>query len=264
MKCVRALRAVAVVVVLGLVPGVAVAGPLADALLTSNNFKVRLKAASELGKSPDPQALPALLRALEDEHPLVRAAAAGSLGRLKAHEGLPGICRLRVDPDPFVQQTAIRTLEAFGGEGGCVAGRKIFVEFDVKGPDERLRSFVQQQLLQRASTDQRIVLGNNGGEPNLRAEVAEGRMPGVALLLNLNTTVSRVPGTITVACQVGQAVFELRRERILRGSATQQAQIDLGTPNVSDQALAGQTQECLAALVPAVYEEFGNYLKGVK
>ena len=55
-----------------------------------------------------------------------------------------------------------------------------------------------------------------------------------------------------------------RRERILRGSATQQAQIDLGTPNVSDQALAGQTQECLAALVPAVYEEFGNYLKGVK
>jgi hypothetical protein len=249
---------------LTLLPALALAGPLADALLRSDNFKVRLKAANELGKSPDPQALPALLRALEDQHPLVRAAAAGSLGRLKAYEALPGLCALRGDADAFVQQTAQRTLEAFGGESACQGGRQIYVELEVQGSDERLRTFVHNQLAQRAVTDKRLVLHSVGAGPAAREDVAEGRMPGVALLINLNTSVNRLSTSTTIGCRLGQTVFELRKERVLRGTATQQAEIDLGSPNVSAQAIEGQTQECVAALVPAVYEEFGHYLKGLK
>ena len=86
----------------------------------------------------------------------------------------------------------------------------------------------------------------------------------MALQLNLTTTIDRSSGGTRLTCRVGQAVFELRKERILRGSASQQAEIDLGTAVVTEAGLSGQMQGCVAALVPVIYEGFGDYLKGVK
>ncbi len=252
-----------------LLAGQAVAGPLADALLTSQNFKVRVKAASELGRTLDPQGVAALMRALEDEHPLVRGAATNSLGQLQAREAVPLICKLRNDPDEFVTRKAAETLAQFGGQSACDES-KIFVEIEVIGTDQNLRRFTENQLLQRAAQDSRVVLGRTlngldgtqGADP--RAEVTAGRMPGVALSLNLQTAVSRGVGTTRIQCQLGQTVYLLRKERVLKGSATQRAEIDLGSSTVSDQAINGQLQECVSALVPVVYEGFGDYLKGVK
>jgi hypothetical protein len=252
-------------------PSVANAGPLADALLTSPNFKVRLKAASELGRTRDPQGVAALTRALGDEHALVRGAAAASLGQLQARETVPLICTLRADPDGFVQGAAERALEAFGGPTACQLS-KVFVEFEVISPDATLRRFVEAQILQRAAQDARVVLGRQvefgGGQATAgadpRAEVSAGRMPGVALSLKLATNVQRGAGATRVQCQLGQTVYELRKERILRGSATQRAEIDVGSASLSDQAISGHLQECVSALVPVVYDGFGDYLKGVK
>ncbi len=252
-------------------PGTAAAGPLAEALLTSPNFKVRLKAASELGRTRDPQGVAALTRALGDEHALVRGAAASSLGQLQARECVPLICALRADPDTFVRGAAERTLEAFGGPSACQVS-KVFVEFEVISPDARLRRFVENQMLERASRDARVVLGRQvefgatsaqaGADP--RAEVTAGRMPGVALSLKVATNVQRGAGATRVQCQLGQTVYELRKERILRGSATQRAEIDVGSGSLSDQAIDGHLQECVSALVPVVYDGFGDYLKGVR
>ena len=253
-----------------LLGGTAVAGPLADALLTNQNYKVRLKAASELGRTRDLQGVAALMRALEDEHGLVRAAATNSLGQLQAREAVPLVCRLRNDPDEFVVQTAMATLGLFGGPTACDE-RKIFVEIEVIGADQNLRRFAETQLLQRAANDSRVVLGPTlsgvdgtpvGADP--RTEVTAGRMPGVALSLNLQTTVNRLAGSTRIQCQLGQTVYLLRKERVLKGSGTQRAEIDLGASNVTEQAINGQLQECVSALVPVVYEGFGDYLKGVK
>jgi hypothetical protein len=252
-------------------PVVGTAGPLADALLTSPNFKVRLKAASELGRTRDPQGVAALTRALGDEHALVRGAAASSLGQLQARETVPLICALRADPDAFVQGAAERTLEIFGGPSACQVS-KVFVEFEVISPDATLKRFVESQILQRAAQDARVVLGRQvefgsgtataGVDP--RAEVTAGRLPGVALSLKVATQVQRGAGATRVQCQLGQTVYELRKERILRGSATQRAEIDVGSGSLTDKAIDGHLQECVSALVPVVYDGFGDYLKGVR
>lgn len=262
----------AVALVLGLVasaPAGSRAGPLADALLSSTNYKVRLKAASELGRTQDPQGVAALLRATEDESGLVRGAAVSSLGQLDAREATPQICRLREDPDPFVADTARRVLAGFGGDSACTVS-KIFVEIEVSGPDPALKRFVENQLLQRVSQDSRLVIGRTldaatGAESaDPRTEVAQGRMPGVAFRLNLATQVERGATSTRIQCQLGQAVYSLGAERVLKGSGTQRAEIDLGSGNVNDQAINGQLQECVSALVPVVYQGFGDYLKGVK
>jgi hypothetical protein len=247
----------------------ALAGPLADALLGSQNYKVRLKAATELGKTRDPQGVAALLRALEDEAPLVRAAAVNSLGQLDARESTPQLCKLRGDADDFVAAKARETLELFGGASACTES-KIFVEIEVNGADPGLRRFVENQLLQRAARDSRLIIGRDldaatgvqGADP--RAEVSAGRLPGVALSLKLDTAVQRGSSTTRIQCQLGQAVYQLRGERILKGSGTRSATIELGSGSVSDQAINGQMQECVSALVPVVYEGFGEYLKGVR
>lgn len=248
----------------------AAAGPLADALLTNPNFKVRLKAATELGRAQDPQGVAALLRALEDEHGLVRAAAVSSLGQLQTREAIPMVCKLRDDPDAFVARKAGETLDLFGGPTACNP-TKIFVEIEVVGADQNLRRFAETQILQRAANDTRVVLGPTlsgasgaqiGADP--RSEVTAGRMPGVALSLNLQTTVNRLAGSTRIQCQLGQTVYLLRKERVLKGSATQRAEIDLGSSSVTEQAINGQLQDCVSALVPVVYEGFGDYLKGVK
>lgn len=262
----RRLR-LALAAVVSLAAATAWAGPLADALSKSQNFKVRLKAATELGKTRDPDGVRALIRALSDESALVRGAAANSLAQLEAREAVAEICPLRGDPDDFAKNAAIRALATFGGDSAC-NGSRIFVEIEVNGPDERLRGYVENALVQRAAQDSRILLGGRTAQApegtNPRDEVAAGRMPGVALTLNLGTSVDRNGGQTLIRCQLGQAVYELRKERILRGSATQKAEIDLGGSSVSEQAINGQLQECVSALVPVVYEGFGDYLKGVK
>jgi len=252
-------------------PGTAAAGPLADALLTSPNFKVRLKAATELGRIRDPKGVAALTRALGDEHALVRGAATASLGQLQATESVPLICTLRADNDAFVRGAAERTLELFGGPSVC-QGSRVFVEFEVISPDARLRRFVENRMLERASRHARVVVGRpvEGGDPSartdaeLRADVTAGRLPGVAFSLKVATHVQRETGGTRVQCQLGQTVYELRKERILRGSATQRGEIDVGRGSVSDQAIDGHLQECVSALVPVVYESFDDYLKGVR
>ncbi len=246
--------------------GPASAGPLADALLRSGNFKVRLKAATELGKSTDPQGVAALSRALQDEAPIVRAAAANSLAQLGAREAMPDLCKLRDDPDDLVKTMVLRALDTFGGASTCDAAPRIFVEISVTGPDETLRRYVETQLLQRAAQDNRITLGrtvdDSGQGADPRAEAQAGRMPGVSLQLKLATAVEKTPSETHVRCQLGQTVFEINKTRILRGSATQSGEIMLGSNTVSDQVVEGQKQDCVSALVPVVYQGFGEFLKG--
>ena len=61
---------------------------LSERLQTSSDFRVRVQAALELGKTRDERALPALSAALEDRDASVRAAAAAALGKLGVARGV--------------------------------------------------------------------------------------------------------------------------------------------------------------------------------
>jgi hypothetical protein len=70
---------------------------LAD--LQSSDVTLRIEAAQQLGQRPDPAAVPALIRALDDKSVLVQGAAASSLGEMKdsrVPDALAGTLR---DPD---------------------------------------------------------------------------------------------------------------------------------------------------------------------
>jgi hypothetical protein len=255
-----------------LVLGVAAAGDaanvevLADALLRSENYKVRLKAATALGQVQGPDAVRTLLTALGDPHPLVRAAAANALGRHRNADTLPDLCRMRGDADAFVRRAADGAIAVFGGPSKCEP-KRVYVSVEVSGDDEATAGFVRTRMLERCAGDRRVVLGRTvdltgaapSGGPDPRAEVEAGRLAGVELKLRVARTVERSPTTTKVRCEVFQSVYDLRL-RALRGSVTQRAEIDLGSPSASAAAADQNARECLGALVPVVYDGFSDYL----
>jgi hypothetical protein len=229
---------------------------LVDALLRNDNFKVRLKAANSLGQMHDPRVVLSLALALGDPHPLVRAAVAHALGRQKDREALPALCKARDDGDALVRKTVGEALGAFGGADPC-RPQHVLVSLDVGG-DADLTDLVRTKMTERCAGDARVVLeGTPGGEA--RPDVEAGRLPGVELKLRVGRTVQRSPSTTVVRCEIFQSVFDMRL-RALRGSATQRAEVDLGTPNVTDEAALRNARECLSALVPVVFEGLSDYL----
>lgn len=85
------------------------------------NTKVRLSAALQLGKRGDRRAVPAFVRALDDEVPTIRAVAAGALGRLidaKVDDSVRKLALSRLvvlrdsDPEKVVRDAARGAVEA--------------------------------------------------------------------------------------------------------------------------------------------------------
>jgi len=244
---------------------------LRDALLRSENYKVRLKAATQLGRTRSPVAIGALTVGLGDPHALVRAASVNSLGRIGDASSLPAICKLQSDESDFVRRTAAKVIAKFGGPKRCTP-KRVFVAVEVSGDTvgQSIRDFVRDGLESRMTSDERVVFGrtldlaNPGGSgEDPLAAVREGRMPGVELKLTLSQTVDRSSGTVRVHCSVAQAVFDMKL-RALRGTATQRAEIDLGSLKVTDEAIARQARECLGALVPVVWDGLASYLDRVQ
>jgi hypothetical protein len=70
---------------------------LVHLLSSSGNYRVRVQSAQSLGRIRDPLTVPALVRALADNHTAVRASAALALGRIGAPEALSSLRRLAAD-----------------------------------------------------------------------------------------------------------------------------------------------------------------------
>lgn len=81
----------------------------------------------ELGAS---EAVPALLKALEDENPLVRERSASALGALKASEGVPGLITALKDEALFVRGAAARALGALKASEATPSLREVLEDND--------------------------------------------------------------------------------------------------------------------------------------
>jgi hypothetical protein len=79
-------------------------GPLIETLCTDNDVDARYGAARVLGMIGDPQAIPALMRALADPEPAVRYWAVDALGNLRAQDAERAILKLKRDPSPGVRE----------------------------------------------------------------------------------------------------------------------------------------------------------------
>ena len=77
---------------------------LVQQLSRSSDFRMRVQAALQLGKSKDTRATRPLVKALDDENVSVRAAAAAALKTLGDPEALPALKQSRLDRSPIVRQ----------------------------------------------------------------------------------------------------------------------------------------------------------------
>jgi hypothetical protein len=237
---------------------------LIKTLMQNENAKVRLKAAKRLGRFKHRTVVDALSFALDDPAGTVRAAAALSLGRLKNPASFGKLCSARRDRDQLVVRAVRQALAGMGGEGACKAD-KVYVEFDVTGDTDAMRSIVVKGLAGRASQHPRIVIGREldaesgaeGADP--RTEVKAGRMNGVQLKVRVSRVVQKGGGKTLIKCEMSQAVFDMRLQA-LRGSATQRGAIELGTENVTDKAIDAQLTACMEAITPVVFEGLTDYL----
>jgi hypothetical protein len=91
---------------------------LVERLKHSDDFRVRLQAALELGKSAEPDALDPLIEALNDQNASVRTAAAAALGQLGDEDAIPALKEKRLDRSEAVRKQIKATLAALAGEAG--------------------------------------------------------------------------------------------------------------------------------------------------
>jgi hypothetical protein len=89
---------------------------LIERLARSDDFRVRVQAALELGKSAEPDALDPLIRALDDQNASVRTAAAAALGQLGDEAAIPALKEKRLDRSESVRKQIQATLAALTAE----------------------------------------------------------------------------------------------------------------------------------------------------
>jgi hypothetical protein len=88
---------------------------LGRALASDPNWKVRMQAASVLGRLHDKRGVPALVRALSDPSESVRGVAAGALGELGDPSAMAALQRAERDPSAVVRDQAQLALESLRG-----------------------------------------------------------------------------------------------------------------------------------------------------
>jgi HEAT repeat protein len=100
-------------------------GDLADRVQHSDDFRVRVQAALELGKTADPEALAPLVQALNDPNASVRTASAAALQELGDPACVPALKLHRLDRSDAMRQQVKVTLATFeaAAEGGMRPAR---------------------------------------------------------------------------------------------------------------------------------------------
>lgn len=137
---------------------------LSDRLRDSSDFRVRVQAALELGRSKDADAVEPLTEALDDQHASVRAAAAAALGKLGDRRAMSALEAHRDDSSPAVSQ---QVKSALGALARAPEAPHIRVKLGLVHNGTRVRSAaLEQQIL----SESRKTLGELPGVDVLPAE----------------------------------------------------------------------------------------------
>lgn len=127
---------------------------LAERLRGGEDFRVRVQAALELGKTHDSDAREPLERGLDDENAAVRVAAAAALKVLGDRRAIPALERHERDASPAVRSQIKTTLEVLRGKGASSDKPRVLVKLGsitAKGRGQSLRGQVESASRSRLS-----------------------------------------------------------------------------------------------------------------
>lgn len=235
--------------------------------LEHDSYKVRLKAAIQIGKSDMTSAAPALRKALADENATVRAAAAYSLGQLGDREARPALVGLLGAERSLVFKAASKALALLDRSGGrrprylvAIAPPKLPVgtgAFAAERLQRKLAAKLETSPLTAAGAgEQKRIAGDK-----LARHLKLRGLKGVSLRPKvLELAAVEDGGNTSFSCRISVMVVELVRNR-MEFAGTGEAAADVGQvgldPATSDDILG----QVLDASVEAAADEVLAYLR---
>ncbi|MEJ7872761.1 MAG: HEAT repeat domain-containing protein [Rubrobacteraceae bacterium] len=157
---------------------------LGHAALFGENVDLRAKAALALGKIGDPDDLPTLFTAAEDEAWPVRAQAASSLGAIGDLAAIPVLRNLTLDREWWVRLNASRSLANMGPEGERALTS--LLEDDDRYARDRAVATLEERGITRRVAEELAVPGERGDSARamIRAMVRAGATRYLGRLAN--------------------------------------------------------------------------------
>lgn len=211
--------------------------PLIERLRNAEDFRLRVQAALQLGKSEEPRARPELERALGDRHASVRAAAAAALGALGDPRSVPALKKRRSDASVAVKKSAeraIATIQARQARKRAIARAKLVVRLGrlrVVGARDSARATRELVECSRAKLGELpgVVVLADGEEPAgnvpvvmvtgaLHRAVTPGSSSGATVSARVDYVLHRMPeqdiaGTVTGSAKAKAARDEMQSSR---------------------------------------------------
>ena len=231
-------------------------------MLDSSDYKQRLSAALNLQKTGDARAIPAFIRALDDDDKTVRGVAAASLGKL-VDSGTARAVRERAlarlkqaaadDDNAFVRKQAQKAYDAIKnlGAGGRVAGAGIYVSVgamsDSTSSSKKMTTMMRRVTLETfRKKAPKMATAWPGGKPPSKKALRKAGAVGYYVDGTLTELSVRDKGSSSlVGCKVSMLIASYPEKSMfgfLKGSAKVQA-------GSSDKDIGYAKQDCVAAVV---------------
>lgn len=211
-------------------------------LQTSQDFRVRVHAALQLGKSMDPSALSPLVAALDDENASVRAAAVAALESLGDVRAIQPLREHRLDRSEAVRKQIKTSLAELEAQGLAAPKPKVLVKIGIMRNGSGVKSKRIESDLARAS---RQKLGELPGVKVLvEGDDGAGRKTPVVMVTGSveQLVASREGSAIVYTAKVEYVVHTMPEQAIaakVSGSASAQA----SEQEASDQTKSAQLRK---------------------
>ncbi len=215
---------------------------LINRMLKSSDYKQRLSAALNLQKTGDPRAIPAYIKALDDDDKTVRGVAAAALGKLidsstPAKVRSDAMAALKVvaakDANAFVRKQAQKSYNAIKNLGsGAPTGAKIYVSVGVMSDGTKKGKKAVQMMRRTVDKTFRKQRGSwaydeAGGKPMSKGAIKKSKLKAYYVDGTLTELTATPRGAaVIVECKVSMLIATFPEKSMfgfLKGGAKVQA-----------------------------------------
>jgi hypothetical protein len=237
---------------------------LSSTLTSDPSYKVRVQAALVLGKLGNKRGVPALIKALKDEHATVRGVACASLGKLGDQSAVEPLKQAAQDKDSFVRQSAEKALAVLSNVTPPGTTRAKFylnvgaVANKSKAGGAESSKLVRDVLVRELTRTPDVTVTWDGGGPPDAGALKKRKMTGFYLdgsIVHLTTTTSGNYAEISCDLKMFIATWPGKSMIMFTNGG---AAVQTGT---SARAEESARHDCLEAAAQAIHQNVVTFLK---
>ena len=220
---------------------------LTHKLRRGSDFRVRVQAALELGKSKSPRARLPLERALKDNNAAVRAAAAAALKVLGDKRALVALKRRKGDPSPAVRSQILRTIKALRRTARASKSPRIVVRL---GSMRNARGVVARRpVLLELSRESKRKFGTLPGVlvVDRRDKMRQAKLPEVMVTGHLRKMIERPEGQKVFYSAKVEYLLHRMPQQSIAGMISGSASATASRAEVRDQRRAAELRRSVIA-----------------